>query len=130
MREKREQHKVWLYLIAILTGMAIGWAAPERTAHWEILLWPVLGLLLYTTSTSVPLIHPTDAFRDRRFLIALLLGAPDRHRSEVLCTHGGQPNKPVLSPSETGYTDLYGASSRNESNKKSYVRPHHPCSAQ
>jgi len=74
MREKLEQYQVWLYLVAILAGMAIGWGSPGQTRHWEVLLWPLLGVLLYTTFTQVPLIHLTSAFRDRRFLAALLAG--------------------------------------------------------
>src|SRR5690625_7795733 len=54
--------------------MAIGWKSPEHTRDWEVVLWPVLGILLYSTFTQVPLIHLTSAFRDRRFLAALLTG--------------------------------------------------------
>ncbi|MCP8898479.1 arsenic resistance protein [Gilvimarinus xylanilyticus] len=74
MREKLEQYQVWIYLVAILAGMAIGWKSPGHTSDWELLLWPVLGILLYSTFTQVPLIHLTSAFRDRRFLAALLTG--------------------------------------------------------
>ena len=74
MREQLERYQVWLYLVAILAGMAIGWMSPEQTRHWEALLWPALGVLLYTTFTQVPLIHLRSAFRDRRFLAALLTG--------------------------------------------------------
>ena len=74
MREQLERYQVWLYLVAILAGMAIGWVSPEQTRHWEMLLWPALGVLLYTTFTQVPLIHLRSAFRDRRFLAALLTG--------------------------------------------------------
>lgn len=74
MREQLEQHQVWFYLTAILAGMAIGWAAPEQTHHWEVLLWPALGVLLYTTFTQVPLLHLAATFGDRRFLVALLTG--------------------------------------------------------
>jgi len=74
MREKLEQYQVWIYLVAILAGMAIGWKSPEHTRDWEVVLWPVLGILLYSTFTQVPLIHLTSAFRDRRFLAALLTG--------------------------------------------------------
>lgn len=74
MRDQLEQHQVWIYLAAILAGMAVGWLAPEQTRHWELLLWPALGILLYTTFTRVPLVHLTSAFRDRRFLAALLTG--------------------------------------------------------
>ena len=71
MHEQLERHQVWLYLVAILSGMAIGWSSPEQTRDWELLLWPVLGVLLYTTFTQVPLIHLRLAFRDGRFLAAL-----------------------------------------------------------
>lgn len=74
MRQTLEQRQVWFYLSAIVAGMIIGWAAPEQTRYWELLLWPVLGFLLYTTFTQVPLTHLSSAFRDRRFLIALLTG--------------------------------------------------------
>ena len=72
MRDKLEKNQVWLYLAAIVAGMAIGWASPVKRSHWEVLLWPVLGVLLYATFTQVPLIHLTRAFRDRRFLAVLL----------------------------------------------------------
>ncbi len=74
MRAKLEQHQVWIYLIAILSGMAIGWVSPEITQRWETWLWPLLGVLLYATFTQVPLLHLTQAFRDRRFMTALLAG--------------------------------------------------------
>lgn len=74
MREKLERYQVWLYLVAILAGMAIGRASPEHTRQWEVLLWPALAILLYSTFTQVPLNHLGLAFRDRRFLAALLTG--------------------------------------------------------
>ncbi len=74
MRAKMARHQVWLYLVAILAGMAIGWDSPEQTRRWEVLLWPALGILLYTTFTQVPLNQLGAAFRDRRFLAALLTG--------------------------------------------------------
>lgn len=74
MRQKLEQHQVWIYLIAIIAGLLTGSIIPEHSHLWEALLWPVLGALLYTTFTQVPLIHLADGWRDRRFLTALLLG--------------------------------------------------------
>lgn len=49
-------------------------ARPEVAATLEVLLWPVLGSLLYATFIQVPLAHFTAVFRERRFLVALLLG--------------------------------------------------------
>ncbi len=69
-----ERHQVWFYLIAIVVGMAVGWMSPEKTQSWELLLWPVLGVLLYTTFTQVPLTHVSSALGDRSFLSALLAG--------------------------------------------------------
>lgn len=74
MRDTIERHQVWIYLVAILAGMAAGSQVPDTTASWEVLLWPVLACLLYATFTQVPLVHLGSAFRDRRFLAALLLG--------------------------------------------------------
>ena len=40
----------------------------------EVILWPVLGLLLYATFAQVPLLHLNDAFLDHRFIKAVLIG--------------------------------------------------------
>lgn len=73
MRDAVERHQIWIYLTAILIGMAVGSLVPETTATWKILLWPVMGALLYTTFTQVPFIHLKSAFRQGRFLAALLV---------------------------------------------------------
>lgn len=74
IRQQFERHQVWLYLAAIAVGLALGSAAPELTGFFEMILWPVLGLMLYTTFTQVPLTHLPNAFRDRRFMGAVLIG--------------------------------------------------------
>ncbi|MDP2411403.1 MAG: hypothetical protein Q8M26_14105 [Pseudolabrys sp.] len=73
-RLQLERHQVWLYLAAILAGLALGSVAPGVSVTFEALLWPALGLLLYTTFTQVPLTHLPDAFRDGRFMAANILG--------------------------------------------------------
>lgn len=73
-RQKLEQHQVWIYLVAILAGLGIGSTAPDAASAFEAVLWPVLGLLLYATFTQVPLTHLPEAFRDRRFMGAVLAG--------------------------------------------------------
>lgn len=65
---------MWVYLIAILAGLALGGGALGVAGPFEAVLWPLLGLLLYATFTQVPLTHLPDAFRDRRFLGAVLVG--------------------------------------------------------
>lgn len=73
-RQQLERDQVWLYLIAILAGIALGGHAPGLSDPFETALWPVLGLLLYTTFTQVPLTHLPGAIRDRRFMGAVLVG--------------------------------------------------------
>lgn len=73
-RDRIERHQVWLYLAAILTGLTLGMSAPALAPVLETILWPTLGLLLYATFTQVPLTHLPEAFRDRRFMGAMLTG--------------------------------------------------------
>ncbi len=69
-----ERHQVWIYLAAIAGGLVLGNAQPSLAPRFEALLWPVLAALLYTTFVQVPLLHTRDAFRDRRFVFAILVG--------------------------------------------------------
>jgi arsenite transporter len=73
-RQQLEQHQVWVYLGAIMAGLFTGTLAPALAGRLEVLLWPLLGLLLYVTFTQVPLTHLPDAFRDVRFIGAVLTG--------------------------------------------------------
>lgn len=74
MRELLERRQVWFYLSTILIGLIVGRALPGTTQAWEPWLWPLVGCLLYTTFTQVPLTHLAPAFKDSRFLAPLLLG--------------------------------------------------------
>lgn len=69
-----ERHQVWIYLAAIAGGLLLGSIAPGIGPRFEALLWPVLAALLYATFVQVPLLHVRDAFRDGRFVLAILLG--------------------------------------------------------
>lgn len=73
-RQSLEKNQVFVYLAAILLGLTVGTVFPDHGALWEAALWPVLGLLLYTTFTQVPLAHLRAAFGDTRFLSAAVLG--------------------------------------------------------
>jgi ACR3 family arsenite efflux pump ArsB len=72
-RETIERHQVWIYLAAITIGLIVGTAAPGLGDVLEVLLWPSLAGLLYVTFTQVPLNHLPEAFRDGRFMAAILL---------------------------------------------------------
>lgn len=69
-----ERHQVWIYLTAVAGGLLLGSIAPGIGPRFEVLLWPVLAALLYATFVQVPLLHVRDAFRDGRFVLAILLG--------------------------------------------------------
>ncbi|MFN7177811.1 MAG: arsenic resistance protein, partial [Thermaurantiacus sp.] len=73
-RETLEHHQVWIYLTAVLAGLAVGSLAPDAGPFLEILLWPALAFLLYATFTQVPIMQLPDAFRDVRFMAAALIG--------------------------------------------------------
>lgn len=69
-----ERHQAWIYLGSILLGLATGTLAPAIAGTFEALLWPVLGFLLFTTFTQMPLVHLPRAARDWRFMGAMLFG--------------------------------------------------------
>ena len=69
-----ERHQAWIYLAAILSGLVLGSLAPGISGVFEALLWPVLGLMLFTTFAQMPLAHLPRATRDRRFIGTMLIG--------------------------------------------------------
>ncbi|MCC5857495.1 MAG: arsenic resistance protein [Ectothiorhodospiraceae bacterium] len=74
MQHRLERFQVWIYLAAIGLGLTVGTVAPAGGAALQVLVWPVLGLLLYATFTQVPLAHLPATVQDWRFPCALLLG--------------------------------------------------------
>jgi arsenite transporter len=73
-RETLEKYQVLIYLAAIACGLLVGIRLPGQVGVLELVLWPVLGLLLYTTFTQVPLAHVREAFGDPRFIAAAVIG--------------------------------------------------------
>lgn len=73
-RETLEKHQVFIYLAGIILGLAVGVKFPEQSGFLELCLWPLLGMLLYTTFTQVPLSHLREAFSDSRFMLAAVIG--------------------------------------------------------
>lgn len=69
-----ERRQLGVYLAAIAAGLMLGGLAPATAPALELALWPVLAVLLYVTFVQVPLLHVRDAFRDGRFVLAVLLG--------------------------------------------------------
>ena len=73
-RETLEKYQVFIYLTGILLGLLVGVKFPEQSQILEWALWPLLGMLLYTTFTQVPLAHLREAFSDSRFMLAAVIG--------------------------------------------------------
>lgn len=69
-----ERQQVWIYLVAIACGLALGVTAPATELLFGNVLWPVLAALLYVTFVQVPLLHLREAFGDTRFLLAVTIG--------------------------------------------------------
>ncbi|MFN4103128.1 MAG: arsenic resistance protein [Tepidimonas sp.] len=69
-----ERRQVGIYAAAIAAGLCTGGAWPDTAPVLEAWLWPTLALLLYATFVQVPLWHVRDAFRDHRFIAAMLVG--------------------------------------------------------
>lgn len=69
-----EKNQLFVYLLAISLGIILGINAPQTSSLLAIMLWPLLGVLLYATFTQVPLIHLQQAFYQRKFLLAAITG--------------------------------------------------------
>lgn len=73
MRESLEKYQVVVYLAAVLAGLGVaGLLLPVVADQLEILIWPVLAFLLYTTFCQISFGETVQAFHTRRFFIASL----------------------------------------------------------
>lgn len=71
MRESLDRHQIWIYLASVLAGVAVAWAI-TGTEQMEVLVNPALALMLFVTFLQVPLRDIGKAFRNIRFVVALL----------------------------------------------------------
>lgn len=74
MTNRVEKYQIFIYLGAVLCGLALGTLFPERAGALETLLWPALGVLLFTTFLQVPMVGLREAAVDGKFLVAALTG--------------------------------------------------------
>ncbi|CRZ18837.1 MULTISPECIES: arsenic resistance protein [Mycobacteriaceae] len=72
LTEWLERHQIPIYLAGLAAGAAVGAAWPAGEHAWEAAIYPVLGALLYATFLQVPFTKLTAAFREVRFLAAVL----------------------------------------------------------
>lgn len=68
-----ERSQIRLYLIALVLGAAVGTFVPAVSHPAQLAINPLLALLLYITFLGVPFGRIGRAFRDGRFLAALLI---------------------------------------------------------
>lgn len=73
-RETLEKYQVFIYLIGITLGLVAGMQFPEQSEFLELVLWPLLAILLYTTFTQVPLSHLSESFINSVFIWAAVIG--------------------------------------------------------
>ena len=73
-RDSLERHQVWAYLAAIALGLGLGSVAPGLARTLDGLVWPLLALLLFVTFTQIKLADLPVAFKDTRFVAAVLAG--------------------------------------------------------
>lgn len=73
-KQSLEKYQVLIYLAAIFIGLLFGITSQETGSIFEILLWPTLGILLYSTFTQTSFSKIWEAFKDIRFLFAALIG--------------------------------------------------------
>lgn len=71
MRDLLESRQVWIYFAAVVGASIVGLLIPG-TASWEPAINPALGLMLFVTFLQVPVSALGRAFRQVRFLGALL----------------------------------------------------------
>ena len=70
--QRLEHRQVALFLAAIALGAVVGWLAPGTAPALSLAITPVLGLLLFATFLSVPLVDVGRSFRDLRFVGTVL----------------------------------------------------------
>lgn len=69
-----ERYQIVFYVLAISAGLFVGYSTVAFNNLFEALLWPFLAILLYATFVQVPLLNLKQAFIDKRFALANLLG--------------------------------------------------------
>lgn len=72
MRDRLEGSQVAIYFAAVIAGAVIAFLVPG-TASWEAAINPALALMLFVTFLQVPLAELGGAFRQTRFLVAMLV---------------------------------------------------------
>lgn len=70
--ERLERNQIWLYAAGLLLGAALGLVLPGLGSSLEVLIYPVLGVLLYATFLEVPFGEIRRSFVNGRYMAAVL----------------------------------------------------------
>ena len=68
-----ERNQVWVYAVGLFLGAVLGLALPGLGSALEVLIYPVLGVLLYATFLRVPFRQLRRSFTHGRYMAALTL---------------------------------------------------------
>jgi ACR3 family arsenite transporter len=68
-----ERNQVWVYAAGLVLGAALGLALPALGSALEVLIYPVLGILLYATFLQVPFRDIRRSFTHARYMAAVLV---------------------------------------------------------
>lgn len=70
--ERLERNQILVYAAGLLLGAALGLALPALGSSLEVLVYPVLGVLLYATFLQVPFQELRRSFTHGRYMAAAL----------------------------------------------------------
>lgn len=70
--ERLERNQIWVYAAGLLLGAILGLALPGPGSSLEVLIYPVLGVLLYATFLQVPFRELRRSFAHGRYMAAAL----------------------------------------------------------
>jgi arsenite transporter len=70
--ERLERNQIWVYAAGLLLGAVLGLALPALGSSLEVLVYPVLGVLLYATFLQVPFRELRRSFTHGRYMAAAL----------------------------------------------------------
>lgn len=73
IREKLEQHQIIIYFSMVIIAALVAFTLPINTSSMEALINPALALMLFVTFLQVPIAELKNAFKQTKFMAALLI---------------------------------------------------------
>ena len=73
LSEGLERHQIPIYLVGLFFGVLVGLTFAGAESFFELLIYPVLGALLYVTFLQVPFVELRRAMTARRFAAAVVV---------------------------------------------------------